>query len=118
MPTYCECIGKAIDDPTMCGGCTPDYEQDDDCDHEHFDIDILSGRASCNDCLASWYATNEQIEAQHRHEIEYAEWVDQQQRRERWEWLARPWRWFWYRALLPLSPRKATGMLHDDEIPF
>jgi hypothetical protein len=99
----------------------PDYgddEPEDDCYHEDYEADILTGRATCNRCGHAWWQTKEELEAEQRREAEYQIWVEEQHRRERWEWLARPWRWFWYRALLPFSPRKAVSVLRDDEIPF
>lgn len=32
-----------------------------ECDHEDYDLDILSGRASCNMCPYHWYLSNEEL---------------------------------------------------------
>ena len=38
-----------------------DYYADHECDHDDYDIDILTGRASCNMCDYRWWATEAQI---------------------------------------------------------
>lgn len=53
-------------------------DREDNCNHEEFSID-WEGRASCDYCLAHWWATSEEIEAQQQHEREYAEWQRHQE---------------------------------------
>lgn len=39
-----------------------DYDCDrDGCDHEDFDLDILTGRATCNMCSEGWYANESEM---------------------------------------------------------
>jgi len=90
----------------------------DTCDHEDYDADVLTGRAICNMCGHAWWQTKEDHEREMRRVAEYGEWVAEQERRQRWEWVARPWRWFWCRVLMPFTPRAAINRLNDDEIPF
>lgn len=95
-----------------------EYEPEpEECDCIEFDID-WSGYATCESCGRSWFASPEQIEAQERHEREYAEWVQQQSRREFWLKLTAPFRWAWYRVWNRISPRTAIKSLDADEIPF
>lgn len=61
MPSWCECMQKMVE-PSMCGGAA----SEDHCDHIDYDLDVLTGRASCNDCDHSWYMTTEQIRAHER----------------------------------------------------
>ena len=46
----------------------PDYgdEPEDECDHEDYEVDILTGRATCNMCGHSWWQSPEEIEAECR----------------------------------------------------
>jgi len=39
-----------------------DLYEDDPCDHEDRDVDILTGRASCWRCGEAWWLTTEQLE--------------------------------------------------------
>ena len=38
-----------------------DLYDDEPCDHEDRDVDILTGRASCWQCGESWWLTDEQL---------------------------------------------------------
>ncbi len=95
-----------------------DYDEPEECDHEDYESDILTGRAYCDRCRSSWYLSNDEIEAEHRRIEEYDEWQRSQQRRERWDRITWPFRWLWYRALNRVAPRTAVQPLRDDEIPF
>lgn len=92
------------------GGWEEDHEED--CDHDDYDSDILSGRAQCYRCGYSWWQTTEEIEAEFDRIRRYAEWEEEQRRP--WNRF-REWLWnlrmSWRRRLV--SP-KAT----DDDIPF
>lgn len=97
-------------------------DREDNCNHEEFSID-WEGRASCDYCLAHWWASTDEIEAQRQHEQEYAEWQERQHRIEflkrwfldptfalRWrlqDWLSRHWPW-----------RKPKVISDHDDIPF
>jgi hypothetical protein len=89
-----------------------DDEYDDDpCWHEEVKVDILNGRAHCDRCGESWYASDADIQAQIEHEIAYqaaeAEW-------NRW----RRWNEFkdWLWSLIPR--RRTVTVMNDDDIPF
>ncbi len=97
--------------------CDYEREPEDDCSHEEYDIG-WEGRALCDRCGYSWWASAEQLEDWHRHQREYAEWVEQEYRREFWRKLTYPIRWPFSRLLERIWPRKANSVLTDDEIPF
>lgn len=111
MPVWCDCVQAQVD-PTMCGGCDDPHWDDGDesCDHEEYEIDVLTGRASCDRCPAGWWATPEQIEAEAQRQRVYAEWVADQERP-----LAR----FkdWARGILRRHTRPARKDI-DDDLPF
>ncbi len=94
-----------------------DEPEDDPCDHDDYEADILSGRAMCNRCGHAWWQTTEELETELRRQAEYGEWVAEQERREKWLRLTAPFRWLGHK-LLPLSPRTAIRSLDTDEIPF
>ena len=85
------------------------YDDDDPCDHQEYEADVLTGRAICNMCGHAWWLTTEELNAEHRRIAEYGEWAADQYRRERWEWLARWWDW--------LKPRWRKSPTSDD-LPF
>lgn len=39
----------------------PEYAETNDCDHEDYDLDILTGRASCNHCDHRWYMSEQEF---------------------------------------------------------
>lgn len=47
-----------------------DYEEDD-CDHENFDGDILTGRAMCYRCGHAWWMSSDEMKAEMRFQCEY-----------------------------------------------
>jgi hypothetical protein len=61
-----------------------DEEEQYECDHFDYDIDILSGRAECCDCPHSWHATNEQISAEIERQAKWDAWAEREERRIRW----------------------------------
>lgn len=96
-----------------------EYDDPQDlCDHEDYDVDILSGRASCNNCLAHWYVDQEEVERQIEHQRRYSDWEERENRWEFWRKLTHPVRWPIYRLLERIWPRKSCSVLTDDEIPF
>ena len=66
------------------------FGDEDPCDHEDHDTDLLDGRCSCWRCGETWYATTEQIDAQLRFESEYYEMMEREERRQWWRDLWRP----------------------------
>lgn len=95
-----------------------DGEPGEECDHDDYEADILTGRATCNMCGHSWYQTQDEIEREIAHIREYDEWQREERRREFWRWLTYPIRWPIYRAMNRLWPRQSLAVLSDDEIPF
>lgn len=91
-----------------------DDREDDPCDHDDYDADLLSGRCHCWRCGHSWYATAEQLDAQLRWESEYHEAMEREYRREWWRTL--PAR-LWAKAWEPFR-RKPPMPADDPEIPF
>ena len=90
---------------------------DEPCDHAIFEIDI-EGRAHCDECPHSWWASASEIETSRRHQREYDRWCRAQERRELWRKLTWPIRWPIFRLLEKVWPRKSLTVLTDDEIPF
>ncbi len=87
------------------------YDDEDPCDHEDYEADVLNGRASCNICSHAWWLTNEELKAEHRRIAAYGEWVAEQYRRERWEWIFRLWDRF-----KPRWPSRKAQV--SDDLPF
>lgn len=92
-------------------------DYDEPCDHEDYDGDAIGGRAICYRCGHAWCMTAEEIAREHRHWAEYAQWEDEQYRRERWERLLAPWHWLRDRISGLFRRKQHAGVL-DDEIPF
>lgn len=94
-----------------------DYKDDfeaDPCDHEEYDIDILTGRAECQMCPHSWYPSREEIDAEIRRHADYSEWCARENRRERLSNLLAPARRIIAWAASPFRRRDSL----DDGIPF
>lgn len=94
-----------------------DDGEEDPCDHDEYDLDILTGRAFCYRCGEAWYATDEEMRAEAQRQADYWEWTAEQER---------PWNRFkeWLR-----STRLAAAISRwrfnrnfrrdfDDEVPF
>lgn len=96
---------------------SPDDERDEECWHEEYEIG-LDGRARCDRCGYSWWATSEQIESQRRLMADYDAYCAREERREYLRRLTAPIRWPIYRLLERIWPRKSVAVLSDDEIPF
>jgi len=99
-----------------------DQDDDDDelCDHEDYETDMLEGRCRCYRCGHSWYASTEDIDRELRFQSEYAEAMEREDRRQWWSDL-------WWAVRHPLAQihwelskrgwfRKSAPT--DDEIPF
>jgi hypothetical protein len=93
------------------------YDDREECYHEQYEIDI-EGRAHCEMCSESWWASADEVTAQREQQVEYDHWCRQQERREFWRRLTLPIRWPIFRLLEKIWPRKALHVLTDDEIPF
>jgi|SRR6185312_1019946 len=98
-----------------------DYERDDEpCDHEDHDVNLIDGRCQCYRCGESWYATTAEIDEQLRFESEYHEAMERENRRQWWSDL------FWAirhpLATLHWEMQKRgwfrPRVLTDDDIPF
>ena len=95
-----------------------DYEDEDPCDHEDAETDCLDGRVVCHRCGAQWYASADELAAEHRRLVEYHDWEERENRRQWWRDRTYPVRMFVFRVLERMWPRQAISVLHDDEIPF
>jgi hypothetical protein len=60
-----------------------DYEEDP-CDHDDYETDLLDGRCRCPRCGESWYATAAEIDAQLRFETEYHKAMERENRKQWW----------------------------------
>lgn len=89
------------------------YDDEDPCDHEEYEADIMTGRATCTMCGYAWWQTTEESAAESRRQAEYGEWAGDQERP--WtrfkEW-AREW---WHRIKLRWPARKSPVV---DDLPF
>lgn len=61
-----------------------DYDQDrDPCEHEDYDVDILTGRAHCSRCGEAWWLTGDQLGDELKRQAEayeaYAEEVEKEE---------------------------------------
>jgi hypothetical protein len=87
-----------------------DYDDDEQCDHDDEDMDILSGYAFCWRCGSRRSISDDEIKAQEAHEAAYARMEAQ------WN------RWQWWRELKAwassLVPRRRHATVNDDDIPF
>ena len=65
-----------------------DYDWEDPhedyCDHDEYDIDILTGRCECSRCPTSWYATDDQIRQEIQRQATYYEDIEREERRQWW----------------------------------
>lgn len=99
-----------------------DYDAERECDHEHYEIDVCTGRAECDYCSKSWYLSDEEMNAEFDRQARYQEECEQEERRQRrqefWRKLTLPVRWPIFRLLERVWPRKSLSVLTDDEIPF
>lgn len=101
-------------DPNDCSYC----DDEPGCDHDDYDLDILTGRASCNMCDHGWYASDGEIAEEAEHQRRYSEHEARESRRQWWRDRTYPVRMFVFRVLERVWPRKALKVLDDSEIPF
>lgn len=100
---------------------SPDDYYDDDpdedcCEHEDYEADVLTGRAFCYRCGHTWWQTSEELAAESRRQAAYAQWIADQEQ---------PWFRFkdWLRAKIcglrhRLQRRSRPTLAIDDDIPF
>lgn len=73
------------------------YDDDlpDECDHDDYEVDILSGRAECSRCPHTWYLTIDDVEREIDRIREYDAWQVEQYRRDELSehWWGRAWLW-------------------------
>ena len=93
-------------------------EPEDECYHDEFEIDALEGRAYCDRCGATWWASDDEIRLQREQHAEYDAYCRRQERREFWRRLTYPIRRPIFRLLERIWPRKSLTVLTDEEIPF
>lgn len=91
-----------------------DDEPDDPCDHEEYEIDILTGRAECWTCAHSWHATRQEIEAEIERHRCCDEWYQREERRDRLRALFSPLRRAFAWATSPFRRRDPLA----DDLPF
>lgn len=88
---------------------------DDLCDHDDYDVDILDGRAHCNRCPESWYVSEEEVARQIEHQAAYHEQLERENSRQWWRDLFSPATNLLWRFKKALRHREA---IIDDDIPF
>lgn len=98
----------------------PDYEN---CIHEDYEADILTGEAMCHRCGHRWIQTAEEIAAEVRRQADYYEAMERYEREREWR---ERWLWWWdalrdafsrWRSWLG-GLRQPKHSTIDDEIPF
>lgn len=60
-----------------------DYDAERDCMHEHYEIDVCTGRAECDYCPKSWYMSSEEIDAELERQTNYQDECEREDRRQR-----------------------------------
>jgi len=90
-----------------------DCWDDDYCTHDDYEIDTISGHCRCYSCGRSWWASDDQIQAEIDHQNAYVEWTERENRREWWRNLRDKMFGWIHRPLARRAP-----VLDDDEIPF
>jgi hypothetical protein len=95
-----------------------EYDAERDCEHEHYEIDICTGRAEFDYCPHSWYMTSEEIDAELDRQARYYDDMEREERRQWWRDKTYPVRMFVFRILERIWPRRAHKVLDDSELPF
>src|SRR5882724_3849369 len=97
-----------------------EYDPERDCEHEHYEIDVCTGRAECDYCSKSWYLSSEEIDAELDRQANYHEEMEREDRRQWWRDLG-------YRLLHPLMSIHWSlckrgwfrgRQMNNDDIPF
>lgn len=99
--------------------CDDDYD-DDPCDHDEYDVDVLDGRCRCWRCSESWYASAVEIDAELSRQSAYHEEMERYDRQQWWSDLFWAIRHPFATLHWKLSERGwlRRPVVHDDEIPF
>ena len=93
-----------------------EYDPEIDCEHEDYDIDVCTGRASCNCCSNHWYVSSEEIDRELHRQASYYEDME---REDHWQW----WWDLWHHirsalAWRPWGRTKPSARDTNDDIPF
>jgi hypothetical protein len=103
-------------------GTRDPYWDDDPCEHDEYEVDIVSGRCECSRCPETWSATGVQIEHEIERQRAYYEYEERENRRQWWRDLVspifRPWRALKDRIHIWRLGRNFEQSIGDDEIPF
>lgn len=73
------CCGSDMFGGCGCDGCecvecwSDDDEFGDDCDHDDYELDVLTGRASCTMCNYSWFMSAKELERDQERRNAYEE---------------------------------------------
>lgn len=80
-----------------------DYDDapEDECYHEEYDVDILTGMATCTYCGHRWMLSQEDFEKMHQAQVEWDKQVEQ-----------------WEAEGLNVNEPSSDKVISDDEIPF
>lgn len=99
---------------------SPDDEYDEPCDHENYDINIVDGRATCDQCGESWYASDDEVLAAVDAQAAYAEYEERENRRRWWSDLLYNFRHPLVAIHWQMQKRGwfRSSVMTDDEIPF
>ena len=64
-------------DPDDFDNLYDDYEDDEPCDHEECEVDIMTGRASCWRCGETWWLSSDELKEELRLAAELAASFDE-----------------------------------------
>jgi len=100
-----------------------DYDDtpQDECDHDAYEIDILTGRAECAFCSQSWYLTSEELDCEIERQASYHEDCEREERRQWWRDLFSPITppfWRLRRRISEWNTRRQFPEHVNDDIPF
>jgi hypothetical protein len=89
-----------------------DDQRQDDCDHNDYEADILTGEATCWRCGFRWMQSSEEIAAECQRIAEYQEYCERDERRAKWRQVSA-----WFHNLIP-ARRRRIRQVNDEDIPF
>jgi hypothetical protein len=94
-------------------GPDDDYDEPEECSHEHRDVDTLEGTAYCGSCGRTWTLTTAELDRELRLQTELMEMMYLEDRRQWWRDLRdKVLSVVWYRW------RRKPAPVLDDDIPF
>ena len=67
-----------------------DFADDPDCDHGDYEVDILTGWATCCTCHEHWPVSDEELNNEVRRQATYYEDMERENRRQWWRDLFEP----------------------------